>query len=260
MPIKYAVSNPNTIFIRPTGYTFPAGLSFIPGTGGPTSIEYLVIAGGGSGYNGGGGAGGLRTGTGVSINIAQSYVITVGAGAQFWAKNSGSNSSISGTGFTTITNTFNGSTWSPVSSMNTARGNLIGAGTQTATLAFGGFNPGLVAVNNTESWNGTSWTAVNTLNTSRGGLGGAGTQTTALAFGGANTPPGTNGVSSTELWNGTSWSSAPPMATARAYLAGCGTQTAGLAAGGYNFTATLTSTEEWTGTPTTATASTLTTS
>ena len=162
-------------------------------------------------------------------------------------------------GVTAVTNTFNGTSWSPVSSMNTARTNLTGAGTQTATLAFGGFTTGNAVSNNTESWNGTSWTAVNTLNTSRGGLGGAGSQTAALAFGGNSSPPGV-ASGANELWNGTSWISAPPMTTARAYLAGCGTQTAGLAAGGYNFTATLTSTEEWTGTPSAGTASTLTTS
>jgi hypothetical protein len=145
--------------------------------------------------------------------------------------------------------------------MNTARQNLTGAGTQTATLAFGGFNPNATAVNNTESWNGTSWTALNTLNTSRGGLGGAGTQTSAVAFGGANTPPGTNKVSSTEVWNGTSWTSNPTgLTTARAYLAGCGTQAAGLAFGGYDFSTALTATEEFTGPYSTLNYKTLTTS
>ncbi len=50
---------------------------------GTTSIEYLVIAGGGSGgsgYGGGGGAGGYRTGTGFTVVAEQDYTITVGAG------------------------------------------------------------------------------------------------------------------------------------------------------------------------------------
>ncbi len=50
---------------------------------GTTSIEYLVIAGGGSGcsgYAGGGGAGGYRTATGFTVVPVQDYTITVGAG------------------------------------------------------------------------------------------------------------------------------------------------------------------------------------
>jgi len=47
------------------------------------TVEYLVIAGGGSGSHntteGGGGAGGYRTATGLAIS-AQAYSITIGAG------------------------------------------------------------------------------------------------------------------------------------------------------------------------------------
>ena len=135
--------------------------------------------------------------------------------------------------------------------MNTARRFLAGCGIQTAALAFGGAS-GPAPQTATESYNGTSWTSVNGLNTGRPGLGGAGIQTLALAFGGS---PATG---ATELWNGTSWISAPPMATARYGARGAGTQTVGLAFGG-GFPA-VTSTEEFTGTPSAGTASTLTTS
>jgi hypothetical protein len=72
------------------------------------SVDFLVIAGGGSGGSnngGGGGAGGYRTST---QTVAQTTVITVtvGDGAAGTAVNtglSGSNSSISGSGLTTIT-------------------------------------------------------------------------------------------------------------------------------------------------------------
>ena len=90
-------------------------------------VDFLVIAGGGGGGNdrgGGGGAGGYRTSTGTSGGggSAESkltfvggtvYTITVGAGAT--APNSkpvpgrGSDSSISGSGITTITSTGGGS-------------------------------------------------------------------------------------------------------------------------------------------------------
>lgn len=152
-------------------------------------------------------------------------------------------------GNTTATESYNGTSWTTVNSLNTGRGSISGAGTQTATLAFGGF-PASAA---TESWNGTSWTSVNSMNTARGIVGGSGTQTSALAFGGLI--PGSS--SATESWDGTNWISAPSLGTARYGLSGAGTQTAALAAGG---SSPYIVTEEFTGTPTSATASTLTTS
>jgi hypothetical protein len=75
----------------------------------PYSVDFLVIAGGGSGGSagngGGGGAGGYRTST-QDLNVGNAYTITVGdGGASVTANrgNSGSNSSISGSGITTIT-------------------------------------------------------------------------------------------------------------------------------------------------------------
>jgi hypothetical protein len=72
------------------------------------SIDYLVVAGGGSGgaqNAGGGGAGGFRTATGLSVSASTAYPITVGAGgaaATLEAQgNNGSNSvfsSITSTG------------------------------------------------------------------------------------------------------------------------------------------------------------------
>ena len=79
------------------------------------SIDYLVVAGGGSGgsvYNaGGGGAGGYRTSTQSGV-AGNTITVTVGDGgaavSSNSAGNSGSNSSISGTGLTTITSTGGG--------------------------------------------------------------------------------------------------------------------------------------------------------
>jgi hypothetical protein len=55
------------------------------------------------------------------------------------------------------TEEYDGSTWttSP-GSMNTARRNLAGAGTQTAALGFGGYDTALTAA--TEEYNGSTWT------------------------------------------------------------------------------------------------------
>jgi len=74
-----------------------------------TSVEYLVVAGGGAGGSavarisgcGGGGAGGYQTGTGYSV-IASTYTVTVGSGA--------SRPSTSGTGASGSNSSFGGST------------------------------------------------------------------------------------------------------------------------------------------------------
>jgi hypothetical protein len=42
-------------------------------------------------------------------------------------------------------------------SLNTARNSLAGAGTQTAALAFGGYDPGAIT-GATEEYDGNSWT------------------------------------------------------------------------------------------------------
>jgi hypothetical protein len=61
--------------------------------------------------------------------------------------------------------------------LNTARGYLAGAGTQTAALAFGG-QPVTGA---TEEYDGSTWTtSPGSMNTARQSLAGAGTQTAAV--------------------------------------------------------------------------------
>ena len=63
----------------------------------------------------------------------------------------------------------NGTSWTEVNNLNTARTYVAGTGTQTSALAFGGFlDPGNTAV--TESWNGTNWTEVADLNVARNAI------------------------------------------------------------------------------------------
>jgi hypothetical protein len=70
--------------------------------------------------------------------------------------------------------------------MNTARYQLGGRGTQTATLAFGGRDP---VSNATEEYDGTSWaTNPATMNTARANMATAGTNTLALSAGGSVPP------------------------------------------------------------------------
>jgi hypothetical protein len=83
--------------------------------------------------------------------------------------------------FYTATEEYNGTSWTAPGTLNTAR-DLVGAGTQTAAIGFGGGTPTVTGA--TELYNGTSWTTTTPMTTARQSLGGAGTQTAALAFGG----------------------------------------------------------------------------
>ena len=138
--------------------------------------------------------------------------------------------------------------WSSGGNLNTARRSLAGAGTQTATLAFGGDSAGVVT-GATESYNGTSWTTLPaTMGTARHQLAGCGTQTAALAFAGT-VPPGPGGYKNlTESYNGTSWTAGGTMATARILPGGAGTNTAALAFGGGAVPGVTGSTESYNGT------------
>ena len=71
-------------------------------------------------------------------------------------------------------------------SLNTARGYLGGAGTQTAALGFGGNTPTISAA--TEQYDGTSWTNTSSLGNSMATGASAGTQTSAL-YAGSETSP-----------------------------------------------------------------------
>ena len=95
-----------------------------------------------------------------------------------------------------------GSSWTEVNDLNSGRRSLAGAGTTTASLAFGGNTTTIVG--NTEDWNGSAWTEVADLSTVRTGLGGSGytsATTAALAF--AGEAPGDTVQSATEEWSGT---------------------------------------------------------
>jgi hypothetical protein len=61
-----------------------------------------------------------------------------------------------------ITELYNGSAWTEVNDLNTARYALYGAnsGSQTATLVFAGYYPPGGVTGATESWDGTNWTEV----------------------------------------------------------------------------------------------------
>jgi hypothetical protein len=140
--------------------------------------------------------------------------------------------------------TYNGSSWTTVGSLNTARRLLGASGTSNSSaLAFGGYTTVNVTV--TELWDGSAWTEVNDLNSARRYASGIiqGTTSATLTVGGRN--PGGAPMAETESWNGTSWTEVNDLNTARFGVMATGTQTAALAAGGDS---DLTNTESWNGT------------
>ena len=143
---------------------------------------------------------------------------------------------------TTVTEEYDGSTWSAGGSLITAR-TTAGAGTQNAGLAIGG--GGFQARSCTEEYNGSSWSTGGALITLRENLAGAGTQNAGLAIGG-NNGGGIQGC--TEEYDGTSWSAGSALITSRCGLAGAGTQNAGLIFGGApNYNTATGCTEEYDG-------------
>ena len=122
--------------------------------------------------------------------------------------------------------------WGSGGSLNTARSNHSGFGTQTSTISAGGYTTTDVAV--VESYNGTSFTEVADLNSARRGTGSAGSANTAgITFGGGGggASPGTE-IALNESWNGSSWTEVGDLSTGRQLITGTGTQTAALAIGG----------------------------
>jgi hypothetical protein len=112
---------------------------------------------------------------------------------------------------------YNGTTWTEVNDLNTARRNsgrqTHGFGTSTALIAGAG-NRGVSTPptapgyqNLVEFWNGSAWTEVAEYNNNKASRGTAGQSGTAgIVFGGI-TPDGGDG-NYTESWNGSSWTEA----------------------------------------------------
>ena len=133
-------------------------------------------------------------------------------------------------------------TWATSAPVNTGRGELAGAGIQTAALAFGGVVTAAVA--NSEEYNGAGWAEGNDLNTARYNLGGCGTQTAAFAVAGYTPPPSADLV---EEYNGSSWSETTDINTAGRVIGACGITTAALAGSRFTSPAYVANVEQWNG-------------
>ena len=97
---------------------------------------------------------------------------------------------------TAVTLKYDGSSWTAVNSMNTARSDLGGTGSQAAALAFGGETSDSAV----ETWDGTNWATTSSLASPRKylGSGGFAPNTASIAFGGVAPGGGLTGINATE--------------------------------------------------------------
>jgi hypothetical protein len=84
------------------------------------------------------------------------------------------------------TEQWNGTSWTEVNDMNTARSGAAGSGIPSLAIAVGG-EPGNSA--KTEFWNGSSWTEVGDLGTARTKAGSSATSALASIFVAGSAPP-----------------------------------------------------------------------
>jgi hypothetical protein len=135
------------------------------------------------------------------------------SGASYQGTSGTQTSALSFGGFTpslplgsAVVQSYNGSSWTTVNSLNTARRRLGGAGdSNSSAVAFGGdTGPAASALTATELWNGTSWTTSPVgLSSAQFGGGSAGNKDLALFFGGQNSADTT--VATTQEWTGPSY-------------------------------------------------------
>ncbi len=154
------------------------------------TTDVLVIAGGGGGgnnYSAGSGAGGLRLLSAQALTSSTNYTCTIGAGGAASATgNNGSNSSFTGSGFTTISATGGGKgSYGGSGGLNSGSSGGSGGGNNAGGTGFagnvGGYTPveGYAGGNSGGSPNGGQGGGGGA-----GGVGGNGTNTTSPANGG----------------------------------------------------------------------------
>jgi len=140
---------------------------------------------------------------------------------------------------------WNGSSWTETTEVNTDREAYAGAtGPTSAGIIFGGTAPPYVT--NTETWNGSAWTEVNDLNNARAAGGGAGLNSgDAICILGDSNPYSSAYV---ETWDGTNWTEVTQANTGRYYNGASGaSSSSAITYGGYT-TAAVANTESWNGT------------
>ena len=138
-----------------------------------------------------------------------------------------------------VTLAYNGSAWTAVNSMNTARrigprGSSVGANSSGGAYHAGGnTTPGTVG--NMETWDGTSWTETGDLNVARYNVAGAGSSTDAIVTSGSGPA---SYMANTEEFSVNvpigAWATSADMNNSNFGMGGDGTVTTAIASGGAN--------------------------
>ena len=228
--------------------TAALGYGGLPGIPNTTTLEYD-----GSSWTSGG-----------ALPSGMSFAVNSAAGTQTAALRAGSGPG----GATATTLEYDGSSWTSANDMSVARTSSTFDGAQTAAIITAGEAPGAPdATGNvtrlTEEYDGTNWSSGTSslfFLSAQAVSGGAAAQTALMTTGGDG-PNVTNNTGATQEYDGTAFTNTANLGSPRRQLNGGGTQTAGLVFGGTEASTTaLTATEEYTGSTSTVTASTLTTS
>jgi hypothetical protein len=233
-----------------TGPASAASNSVTPVVPAPSTVEYLVVAGGGgggSGAGGGGGAGGFRTAAGLAVTAGTPITVTVGAGG---AVNTNGNASVfssitsvgGGGGGSIMSNGLTGgsgggsggSSSGPATSggAGTAgQGNAGGSNTASAQGGGGGGGAGVAGSNGTgvggNGGNGLASSITGTSVTYAGGGGGC-----PNSLGSFFAPGGTGGGGRGDSWASPYSSSNPAVSPGTANTGGGGGGGTGGAIGG----------------------------
>ena len=136
---------------------------------------------------------------------------------------------------------WNGSSWTETTEVNTGSLQVQGFGRANAAIKVGGYVP--AASDTVENWNGTSWTEVAEINTASIGHGAFGISTSGAIAGG-------NSYSARhETWDGSSWTETTDLNTGRSYVgAGGASSTSGMIFAGTASAGQNATTELWDGT------------
>jgi hypothetical protein len=128
------------------------------------------------------------------------------------------------------TEEYSGYSWSTGGALPAIQYQNDGAGTLTAGLSIGGFNPPPGHSTDTLEYDGSSWTAGGAMPSGRFGAFVNGIQTAALCAGGDDNTPGY--LTGTLEYDGSSWTTGGALNLGKRQGLAAGTQTAAIAAGG----------------------------
>jgi hypothetical protein len=146
---------------------------------------------------------------------------------------------------------WNGSSWTEIAEVNTARSGGQAFGITTASIFSGGYTPPEAIVANTEYWNGSAWTELNDMNTLRVNFANWGVYNSGGMAGGSSPTRALH-----ETWDGTSWTETTDLNSGRTSLGGGGaSSSSGMVFGGTEPGPTQSNkTEIWDGTSWTETS------